>query len=35
MTDKRTEIQDKAFEKLFRYNNLLLKWGTGTGKIAK
>ena len=31
-TDKRTEIQDKAFEKLFRYNNLLLKWGTGTGK---
>lgn len=31
-TDKRTEIQDKAFEKLFRYDNLLLKWGTGTGK---
>lgn len=30
--DKRVEIQDKAFEKLFRYNNLLLKWGTGTGK---
>lgn len=31
-TDKRTEIQDKAFEKLFRYDRLLLKWGTGTGK---
>ena len=31
-TDKRTEIQDKAFEKLFRYNNLLLRWGTGVGK---
>lgn len=31
-TDKRTEIQNKAFEKLFRYDRLLLKWGTGMGK---
>lgn len=34
-TDKRTEIQNNAFTKLLKYNNLLLKWGTGTGKIAK
>ena len=31
-TDKRTEIQSKAFKKLFKYNNLLLRWGTGVGK---
>lgn len=35
MTDNRTSIQNEAFKKLFKYNNLLLKWGTGTGKIAK
>lgn len=33
--DNRTKIQNEAVEKLFRYNNLLLKWGTGVGKIAK
>ena len=32
MTDNRTPIQNEAFKKLFKYNNLLLKWGTGTGK---
>ena len=31
-TDNRTPIQNEAFKKLFKYNNLLLKWGTGTGK---
>lgn len=31
-TDNRTPIQNEAFKKLFMYNNLLLKWGTGTGK---
>lgn len=30
--DNRTPIQNEAFKKLFKYNNLLLKWGTGTGK---
>lgn len=32
MTDNRAPIQNEAFKKLFKYNNLLLKWGTGTGK---
>lgn len=32
ITDKRTEIQNKAFKKFLEYNRLLLKWGTGTGK---
>lgn len=31
-TDNRIPIQNEAFKKLFKYNNLLLKWGTGTGK---
>lgn len=31
-TDNRTPIQNEAFKKLFKYNHLLLKWGTGTGK---
>ena len=30
--DNRTQIQKEAVEKLFRYKNLLLKWGTGVGK---
>lgn len=30
--DNRTKIQNEAVEKLFRYNNLLLKWGTAVGK---
>lgn len=34
MTDNRTSIQNRAVEKLFMYNNLLLKWGTGTGKTV-
>lgn len=33
-TDNRTPIQNEAFKKLFKYNNLLLKWGTGTGKTV-
>lgn len=28
----RDRIQEEAVDKLFRYNNLLLKWGTATGK---
>ena len=32
MTDNRTLIQNEAFKKLFKYNNLLLRWGTGLGK---
>lgn len=31
-TDKRTSVQNEAFRKLFKHNNLLLRWGTGTGK---
>lgn len=31
-TDNRTPIQNEAFKKLFKYNNLLLRWGTGVGK---
>lgn len=30
----RDRIQEEAVDKLFRYNNLLLKWGTGTGKTV-
>lgn len=32
MADNRTSIQNRAVEKLFMYNNLLLKWGTAMGK---
>lgn len=31
-TDNRTPIQNEAFKKLFKYDNLLLRWGTGMGK---
>lgn len=34
MTDNRESIQNRAVEKLFMYKNLLLKWGTGTGKTV-